>query len=527
MSSIQPNGVVRLCANVPWDSSYTDVRKFGSTGEQSSYISSKAVATFLEVSYQRPTSTVTSQRPPYTCRVDMVADDLYNCNYMMFQNTNFGSKWFYAFVKEVNYINPNCTEIVYELDHYQTWCFDYTVLPSYVEREHWSGENGSTEPLFANVQPEPVSIGEYKMAIMFTEYYPLKYAIIAATSDPSGKSVTTQFVSGLLSGAQLYTVTINDTTNINLFLNTYAEKGRLDAVIALQMSPFAYGENGSDIRRYSGVGVGLLLDGYQPKNKKLYSYPYCYYSLENTEGQIQVLQPQIFDNGDNSVQLAQSIRIEYEKVFGVPPLGVATPLNYGETAITGEKNYTYSVSLGEIPPSSWSGNAFTNWLAQNGVNTAINLISGIAGTAFTASSGNIGAVISGATKIGGTVGNLYQATKISPQLKGNSISGNFNVAKNRVGYEFKIYTITKDYAISIDNFFSMYGYACNELKVPNEDSRESWNYVKCNNVVIQGSLPVDAIKTVKAMYNNGVRFWHTDSVGNYALSNEVRNNAAV
>ena len=79
----------------------------------------------------------------------------------------------------------------------------------------------------------------------------------------------------------------------------------------------------------------------------------------------------------------------------------------------------------------------------------------------------------------------------------------------------------------MDDFFDMYGYQVNTVKVPEMDSRESWNYVRTENVVIKGSLPVDSMDRIKRMFNDGIRFWHGDIVGNYSLSNlpvkEVKN----
>lgn len=85
--------------------------------------------------------------------------------------------------------------------------------------------------------------------------------------------------------------------------------------------------------------------------------------------------------------------------------------------------------------------------------------------------------------------------------------------------EVEEYAPSLEEAIKLDQFFDMYGYATNAVKVPNEDSRESWNYVKTDNVIINGSMPVQDMATIKAMYNKGVRFWHTTDVGNYSLSN--------
>ena len=45
---------------------------------------------------------------------------------------------------------------------------------------------------------------------------------------------------------------------------------------------------------------------------------------------------------------------------------------------------------------------------------------------------------------------------------------------------------------------------------------------KTKNVIINGSMPVQDMATIKAMYNRGVRFWHTTDVGNYSLSNDIK-----
>ena len=95
----------------------------------------------------------------------------------------------------------------------------------------------------------------------------------------------------------------------------------------------------------------------------------------------------------------------------------------------------------------------------------------------------------------------------------------FVIAKENAKIRFYHICPSLEEAIKLDQFFDMYGYATNAVKVPNEDSRESWNYVKTDNVIINGSMPVQDMRTIKAMYNRGVRFWHTADVGNYSLSN--------
>ena len=95
----------------------------------------------------------------------------------------------------------------------------------------------------------------------------------------------------------------------------------------------------------------------------------------------------------------------------------------------------------------------------------------------------------------------------------------FVIAKENAKIRFYHICPSLEEAIKLDQFFDMYGYATNAVKVPNEDSRESWNYVKIDNVIINGSMPVQDMAAIKTMYNKGVRFWHTTDVGNYSLSN--------
>lgn len=524
MPSIQPNGTVRLCANIPWDSTYTDVRKFGSAGEQSSYISSKAVATFLEVSYQRPTSTVTSQRPPYTCRVDMVADDLYNCNYMMFQNTNFGSKWFYAFVKEVNYINPNCTEIVYELDHYQTWCFDYTVLPSFVLREH-----AETDELYENLQPEPFDNLE-RICTTINTYRAdsTNYKIIICTAtDQDGKVVEGQIVDNVYSGLKFIECT--DANQANVYLTAYAVTGKLDSVVSVFMSPYSVlsppQAQQVSLQRPTTIG------NYTPKNKKLLTYPYISVQVSNNNGNVKEYFYEKFTTISDTKAI-MPIDFDIYCLAGYKPSIIAVPAFYdSDTTVQGRGNPDAMIESTDFPICGWSGNVFANYLATTFSKDILNTIMSLAGVVGSALIGNVGGgVVTGLSAVG-NVANTVNNFRINYNNQGKAmatpVTSAFNFKTDTVGITFKQMAIRQSIAESIDNYFEMYGYACNQLKVPNEDSRESWNYVKCDNVVIQGSLPVDAIETVKAMYNNGVRFWHTDSVGNYSLSNGVINNATV
>lgn len=545
---IIPNGVVRLCANIPWDPTYSDVRKFNSVGEQTSYIAGKAIKTYNNVSYQRPTSSVAPPRPAFTCAVPDVADDLYNCNYIMFQNTNFGSKWFYGFVRQVNYVNPNCAHIVYEIDQYQTWCFDYEVLPSYVEREH-----AETDELYENLQPEPFT----GLETIVTDIQTVRpnggspdYKIVVCTNavPETGEPSPGQVIDNVYSGLTFTEFSASDGgAAANNFIKGFSAgtwdrildgdipylRARIDAIVSIFMSP--YSVVNPPTNDTVTVTRPTTLNGYEPKNKKLFTYPYCCLDVSNNCGQTRTYLYEKFTTGESVFP------VEFNQYYtaGFNPTIVSLPAFYdSDTTVQGRGNADQAIQLSTFPVCGWSGDAFGDWLnneyqsKQSGILS--NLAIGLAGVMLGAATGGLGAVAGGALALGAgreVLGSISEANSLSrernlrSQSQGSTMStplnATFNFKTDSVGITYKQKAIRAEMAEAIDSYFDMFGYATNKVKVPNEDSRPSWNYVKCNSVIIHGSCPVEAITTIKALYNNGVRFWHTDSVGNFSLYNGV------
>ena len=74
----------------------------------------------------------------------------------------------------------------------------------------------------------------------------------------------------------------------------------------------------------------------------------------------------------------------------------------------------------------------------------------------------------------------------------------------------------------IDNYFTMYGYKVNRLKVPNIYGRENWNYVKTIGANIEGDIPEEDINELKNIFNAGVTLWHNASTYlDYTQSNSI------
>lgn len=54
---------------------------------------------------------------------------------------------------------------------------------------------------------------------------------------------------------------------------------------------------------------------------------------------------------------------------------------------------------------------------------------------------------------------------------------------------FTRYTIKAQFAKRIDDYFSMFGYETNEVKIPNLNNRPHWNFIKTTDVNIVANIP--------------------------------------
>lgn len=504
MPEFIPNTQVKICKEVPLDSSYTDVIKFASEGAQAGYFSGKAKFTFTDFSYQRVNSTVGGPRGPYSIRVPKVADELYDCNYLCFQNTNYGTKWFYCFIKQVNYVNPNNTEIIYELDHYQTWQFDFEVLPSIVEREHTTDDS-----FFSNFEPEPVSLNGY-IRTEIADYEPrtTPIIIVGTSTDPTGQQVEGNFYGGVYSALELHSFTSPGAANG--FIQQYAAQGRLENVVCCFMSPFSLSNTYPFPSTWS-IPIDGTIGGYKPRNNKLFSYPYISIEIVNgsTERQ-EILIETIKNSPQHSIPTLECAIYE---ISGPSPHYFCQP----RLAAAGR---LYALSSSVLPTCPWAGNVFANYWGNKGI---MNLMGSVFSVASAAVTGSVGGVLSAGV---GAVEDAIQATH--QNVNTHFAADDWTLAA-LMRYGYKCYTkhIHPEDAAVIDDFFDMFGYATNRLKIPNMDSRQNWNYVKTKDVILKGSLPVDSMDRIKQMFNNGVRFWHDDLVGYYNRSNKVvkRNNA--
>jgi hypothetical protein len=124
--AVTPETEIKLLT-VPFDSSYKHILDFNDSDEQTDYFRKKVNFTFDFFTYQREERSM---------KVPINLDKILNCNYVMYQNSNFNRRWFFAFILEKRYINPETTELIIVQDVWQTWQFDIEFKPSFIERMH-------------------------------------------------------------------------------------------------------------------------------------------------------------------------------------------------------------------------------------------------------------------------------------------------------------------------------------------------------------------------------------------------------
>lgn len=177
--AITPNTNIRLL-KLPLHLDYKNQLTFASPTAQYNYFNGLNYLEIEECSYQRKNNTI---------RYASHIDDIITYNYCMYQNENYGNKWFYAFITNMTYINDNMTDIEITTDVYQTWIFDCQFKRSFIEREMINVDDDIPG---ANLLPESLELGEPVISskTSFTELKPV--GVVAYSGNPKEDGLTTQ-----------------------------------------------------------------------------------------------------------------------------------------------------------------------------------------------------------------------------------------------------------------------------------------------------------------------------------------------
>ncbi len=521
--TVTPQGQVYLC-KTKLENDYKNQLTFSSATEQLNYFNSVIEYTFDNYTYIKKDSVI---------QVGKNIDEIIDCNYLFYKNIGFTNKWYFCFITKMEYVNENCTRITFETDCYQTWLFQIEYKESFIEREHVNDDT-----IGLHTVPENLETGDYiSCKLQPTFYSTPETCFVVATTEHITDSYTT-FNQLLPIGLYYYGLTTLQ--GIKDLIKILDEKGKGDTVnsVFVTLKDFFYswgtmtgvdGQISSSIRfDYSNEievdKVNYLGNDYIPKNNKLLTFPYSFLQVSNHSGQIINYNWENF----NLLNNASDGKIKFNIKGTITPGGSmkAYPINYNNIL----NDYDDNIVIGKLPIGAFNNDVYTNWLTQNGVNIGLNVISsglqvasGI-GMMATGAGGLAGAgnVASGALSIANTLGSVYQHSLIPDSVSGNVNCGDVNFTLGLTNLEFKRMSIKNEYAKIIDNYFNMFGYKINLVKVPNITGRSNWNYVKTIDCNFDGDIPQTDLNIIKTMFNNGVTLWHDpNSMYNYSNSNNI------
>lgn len=81
-------------------------------------------------------------------------------------------------------------------------------------------------------------------------------------------------------------------------------------------------------------------------------------------------------------------------------------------------------------------------------------------------------------------------------------------------------SIRKEFAQKIDDFFTRYGYKVSKYKEVDIHTRPVYNFIKCNQARVEGSIPNEDLMQIKAILEKGITFWHdTSKILDYSVDN--------
>lgn len=556
---IVPNSTLYILKNVPLDKTYDHTIYFANkAAQEAAFIAKKK----FKCGVQGDLSALTYVRVNRgVIRVGIPSEQLYDCNYLMFQNKGFqqsgqNDRWFYAFIESVEYINNKTSEIRFSIDVMQTWYFDYTVEDCFVVREH-----SATDVVGDNTLEEPFAIGDYVADNYETTGLFRDYVVCLAKA---ANTINVPAIGGIYGNRIYHSVDIatyelnatgigqlrTDLTGMEIFssdkyiLNIFmcprgliqnANQALKTFNVSAPVRGTHYGEDSSD--KYY----------YNPRNKKLLTYPYCFLRVNNLQG--------------------TTIDYKYERFNSQTP----TFVGFSETTVTPsfvlipegylDNNNVASpqsvISINQFPMCGWATTDFAPKVVQAGIAVAGGVVAGVAGAKAASATSHAGAMNRGlqnaqemfdrfeigtqelykwkdradeaskdlasaletkdAVAVANTIGD-YISNSIGvgghistsvPPINSMFMGGYFDIMMSKMH-------ITPEYAKIMDDYFDRFGYTCKRVKRPNTHVRKHWTYTQTANCTIAGSMPADDEAKICSIYNSGVTFWNNmNEVGEY------------
>ena len=548
------NGEIILCKGIKMDKNYDNTLSY-SENNMVTLCRNNKIAESTKYSILDPIKGEMDVAIPY-------ASCIY-ANYIAFKNTNVGNKWYFAFVNDVEYVNPATTKIHYQVDVFSTWYSKFNIGQAFIQREHVDDDTFGKHTV-----PEKLETGEFIInAYENIDEFAVDDVIVAScTKLPkeimetviSGSTVPTKMYNGTFSG--LFYITFKTVDDATKFLLIMDGQGIGDAVYSvfqvpksiLSTSTLTYtttsctGElnyptlnltfsitfsieymmipnsgTATTMKSNHTVTRNTTLNGYTPKNNKMFTGEFNYMYVTS-------------NGGDES-------KFNYEDFYNASPsfnlYGAITP--GGSTKLIPKNYMLYNQSTGEhdtdtpwgltgckYPVCSWVSDSYTNWLTQQCANTNMGtVLTSVGQLAVGLAIGNPTAIVgSMETPIEEAYQQQIHHDTMPPQAKGNINAGDIIHALGKNQFFIYKMSIKYEFAKRIDDYLSRYGYKVNEIKTPNLNSRTKFNYIKVGGTdeLISGDIPASDLEKINAIFRKGTTIFHDYSTfGNYTQTNSI------
>lgn len=486
--------------------------------------------------------------------VQIPYDVVLNSNYIAFQNKEYTNKWFFAWIEDVEFVNPNTTRITYTEDVWTTWRNDWTANQCYVVREHVNDDTIGLNTIPENLACDEFVCENYTQIDNFNDDFRVviesdwepdyestaKERPLVGPFTPNGRQYSdiTKYTN-IVNSHHLYIFT--SVTDLERYILRTNRDGHIEDIKNMYFctSLLLPREDMAEFVAYAGYEVdeSTKFKFYYPsqnlntiktitktlnkitsynnltiRNNKCFTYPYNYLLVSNNNGNNNIYKYEDFNTSDVNFNLECAI------TTGIS--GKLIPLNYKNMLRDDDE----SLPLGKFPTLNWSGDAYTNWLTKNAVNETTQLIGGAFAVGQSIVEKEIPTAIANVGKIvANNIGQHYSASLL-PNISGGQNTSDVTFANKKNNIIFKQMRSKDEYIKIIDDYFTRFGYKINRVKVPNLTGRSRFNYVEINQGedIVNGNVPVKYLEEINNICSSGVTIWHNHSyIGDYLTANPI------
>ena len=391
--------------NVPWNNDYRDIVKFANRAALDSYINASA-------STNTQIDDSSYARVSFPVKLDIPFDKAFKYNYLRAANpaqpiAGSSPQSFYYFITDVRYNAPNTTEIIVQLDLWQTFGYDITLGNSFIERGHIGIANSKN---FDNYGRDYLTIpegldtgGEYQIIDKSSIYLGTPDVLVASTVDltadpgtvaaPLLHSARGSVFSGMPSGAEYYV--FSSMGSFLLFMaNNSGKPWITQGIISITLIPrvsiywpgFVYGASGEPVAAPEDKPIRIskqmktdwrndadILNSIPVRHRylrKFFTYPYMVLELTTWTGTPIVLKPESWADDDATVTERLAVIPPNQRIVYVPRRYNALPTSTVESDAEGYKDDSgeyldFATMIANFPTFAIVNNMAVGYLAQN------------------------------------------------------------------------------------------------------------------------------------------------------------------